>query len=89
MANGNESKKLLKRSEVAKRLGVSVSTLRRREGELLKPIVGADGVHLFDEEEVRAVSITLRRRQIISPPGRATATWRRRCLPCSTRTRTQ
>lgn len=54
------SGKLVKRAEAARMLGMSVSTLRRREGDVLTPIVGPDGVHLFDETEVRAVMVTVR-----------------------------
>lgn len=54
--------KMLKRSEAARMLGVSVSTLRRREGELVKSFVGPDGVHMFEESEIRSVSVTHRRR---------------------------
>lgn len=61
------SGKLLKRSEAARLLGVS--TLRRREGDVLKPLVGADGVHLFDEAEVRAVCVTLRGRATLGALG--------------------
>jgi hypothetical protein len=53
---------LLRRAEAARLLGVSVSTLRRSEGELIKPIVGPDGVHLFEESEIRSVMVTRRRR---------------------------
>lgn len=63
------SGKLLKRSQAARLLGVSVSTLRRREGEVLKPIVGSDGVHLFDEAEVRAVTVTMRARAAMTAMG--------------------
>jgi hypothetical protein len=61
--------KLLKRSEAARLLGVSVSTLRRREGEMLNPILGPDGVHLFDEAEVRAVMVTVRGRAALAALG--------------------
>jgi len=63
------SGKLLKRAEAARVLGVSVSTLRRREGELLRPIVGPDGVHMFDEAQVRAVTVTLRGRATLAAMG--------------------
>jgi hypothetical protein len=61
--------KLIKRSEAARMLGVSVSTLRRREGNLVNPIIGPDGIRLFDEAEVRSVSITVRQQQSISAIG--------------------
>jgi hypothetical protein len=63
--------KLLRRSEAARILGISVSTLRRREGEILKPRVGPDGVHFFDEAEVRAVTITMRSRAALLSDGRS------------------
>ncbi len=50
-------------------LGVSVSTLRRREGDLLQPIVDTDGVHRFAESEVRSVMVTVRHRQTMTAMG--------------------
>ena len=50
----------LRRTEVARRLGVSLSTLRRMEGTRLHPATGPDGVHLFDEAEVEAAVVTYR-----------------------------
>jgi hypothetical protein len=41
-------------------LGVSKSTLRRMEGTSLTPVVGPRNVHLFQEEEVRAIVVTRR-----------------------------
>ena len=61
--------RLLKRSEAAKLLGMSVSSLRRREGDLVRPIVGPDGVHLFDEAEIRSVSVVVRRGQAVATLG--------------------
>jgi hypothetical protein len=61
--------KLIKRAEAARMLGVSVSTLRRREGAELTPVVDADGVHMFDESEVRSVMVTVRRRQSVHALG--------------------
>jgi hypothetical protein len=61
--------KFLKRTEAARMLGVSVSTLRRREGELLQPIVDTDGVHRFAESEVRSVMVTVRHRQTMTAMG--------------------
>ena len=63
--------KMLKRTEAARMLGVSVSTLRRREGELINPVVGPGGVHLFDEAEVRSTQVTIRRRQAVGSIGPA------------------
>jgi hypothetical protein len=50
--------KLLRRTEAARMLGVSKSTLRRMEGTSLTPVVGPKNVHLFQEEEVRAIVVT-------------------------------
>lgn len=55
-ANG----KLLRRTEAARLLGVSKSTLRRMEGTTLTPVVGPKNVHLFQEEELRAIVVTRR-----------------------------
>jgi hypothetical protein len=63
------SGRLLKRAEAARLLGVSVSTLRRREGADLTPIVDADGVHMFDESEVRSVMVTVRQRKSVHALG--------------------
>jgi hypothetical protein len=52
--------RLLRRTEAARMLGVSKSTLRRMEGDALTPVVGPRNVHLFQEEEVRAVVVTRR-----------------------------
>jgi len=65
----SNSPKLLKRSEAARVLGISVSTLRRREGELIQPVIGANGVHLFEESELKTVMVTVRHRQAISSMG--------------------
>jgi hypothetical protein len=54
--------KLLRRTEAARMLGVSKSTLRRMEGTSLTPVVGPKNVHLFQEEEVRSVVVTRRAR---------------------------
>jgi hypothetical protein len=54
--------KLLRRTEAARMLGVSKSTLRRMEGTTLTPVVGPKNVHLFQEEEVRSVIVTRRSR---------------------------
>jgi AcrR family transcriptional regulator len=50
---------LLTRADVAARLGVSTSTVRRYEGDLLHPRKGADGVNRFDAQEVGALAMTL------------------------------
>jgi hypothetical protein len=61
----------LTRAEVARRLGVSVTTLRRMEGTKLHPTRRSDGVHLFDATEVEAVLVTYR--QVRSRTTRASA----------------
>src|SRR5437868_5505797 len=50
----------LTRAEVARRLGVSVTTLRRMEGTKLHPMRRSDGVHMFDATEVEAAVVTYR-----------------------------
>jgi post-segregation antitoxin (ccd killing protein) len=50
----DEGAQLLTRAQVARRLGVGASTVRRMEGRDLHPVVGADGVHRFDADEVEA-----------------------------------
>ena len=54
-----ERDKLLTRADVAARLGVSTSTVRRYEGDMLHPEKGPDGVNRFDPREVATVAITL------------------------------
>src|SRR5262249_9275889 len=49
----------LTRSQVASRLGVSVSTVRRFEGERLHPTVDDKGVRWFEEKEVAALAAEL------------------------------
>lgn len=61
--------KLLRRTEAARLLGVSKSTLRRMEGTALTPVVGPKNVHLFQEEEVRAIVVT--RRAHVAMPANA------------------
>ena len=55
------SGRLLTRGQVARRLGTSLSTVRRMEGEQLKPIIGPRGVHYFEETEIQAVFVRVRR----------------------------
>jgi hypothetical protein len=50
--------KLLRRTEVARLLGVSKSTLRRMEGEQLTPELGPGNVRLFHEEQVQSMIVT-------------------------------
>ncbi len=49
----------LTRAQVASRLGISISTVRRFEGERLHPQVGPDDVRLFDAGEVAALAAEL------------------------------
>lgn len=51
--------RLLTRAEVAARLGVSPSTVRRYEGKQLHPRKGADGVNRFDPDDVAALAMKL------------------------------
>ena len=53
--------KLLTRGQVARRLGLSLSTVRRMEGVQLKPIVGERGVRYFEETEIQTVLVRVRR----------------------------
>jgi transcriptional regulator with XRE-family HTH domain len=56
----NEPKKArLTRAQVASRLGVSVSTVRRFEGTRLHPTLGDNDVRSFDEMEVAALAAEL------------------------------
>lgn len=47
---------MLTRSQVAKRIGRSIATVRKMEGRTLHPRVDARGVHRFDVVEVEAVA---------------------------------
>lgn len=49
----------LTRAQVAARLGVSISTVRRYEGDRLHPRVDENDVRWFDEKEVAALAATL------------------------------
>jgi DNA-binding transcriptional MerR regulator len=50
--------KMLRRAEVARKLGTSVSTVRRLEAKrVLRPKVAPDGVRLFPEEHVRELVV--------------------------------
>lgn len=63
--------RLLTRREAARVLGISETTLRRRELEGLTPIV-RDGVHVFEETVVRQFVTTMSRRRVTeerSPDG--------------------
>ncbi len=58
---------LLTRAQAARVLGVSVSTVIRREN-VLKPVV-LNGVHMFDERVLRQEVVTVRHRQAIASLG--------------------
>lgn len=67
----------LSRSQVADRLGISVSTVRRYEGSRLHPQTGAAGVHWFDAAEVATFAAELaneprmrRRLRVVAPAPR-------------------
>lgn len=55
----------MRRKAVAATLEMSVSNVRRLEGDLLHPMRGADGVWYFDPDEVQALQTT--RRVAIEP----------------------
>ena len=50
---------MLTRAQVARRLGISLSSVRRMEGERLHPVVGGDGVRRFDPAEVATLAAEL------------------------------
>lgn len=60
-AKTGASGRLLTRGQVARRLGLSLSTVRRMEGIQLKPIVGERGVRYFEETEIQTVLVRVRR----------------------------
>jgi hypothetical protein len=53
------SGRVLTRADVARRLGMSLSSVRRMEGKVLNPVVGARGVRYFAETEIEAVFIRI------------------------------
>jgi Tfp pilus assembly protein FimV len=56
--------RLLTRGQVAQRLGLSLSSVRRMEGVQLKPIVGERGVRYFEETEIQTVLVRVRRTRV-------------------------
>lgn len=52
---------MLTRSQVARRIGRSVATVRRMEGHSLHPDVGPRGLRLFDSDEVEDVAARIAR----------------------------
>ena len=57
-----------RRGAAAKRLGVSVATLRRYEGKRINPIKDKNGDHRFDPEELDALAKQLQKRKTRKPP---------------------
>ena len=51
---------MLTRSQVARFLNRSITTVRRMEGNELHPDVAQNGVHLFDEDEVEELAEEMR-----------------------------
>ena len=62
---------MLTRKEVAQRIGKSVSTVRRMEGDTLNPILADDGVHYFYEDEVEEARKTILESGRALPHGQA------------------
>jgi len=54
MTNAAEAGSLTRATQVAKLLGISLTTVRRKEGKTLHPRQGAKGEHLFYAAEVEA-----------------------------------
>jgi hypothetical protein len=63
----------LTRTEAARALGVSTSTVRRLEGARLHPAIDAEGRHVFDLEEVRALGPTGARSRATTSAGELAA----------------
>lgn len=57
--SGEATQPSLTREDVAKRLGVSVSTVRRYEGTRLHPVITAKGVRMFTRESVERLAAAL------------------------------
>lgn len=60
---------MLRRSQVARRLHRSISSVRRLERRELFPVRDARGVHWFDEQEVDAVARRLARGEVTAAQG--------------------
>jgi hypothetical protein len=60
--------RLIERTQAARMLNVSESTLRRYEDEL-HPIIGPKGVRMFDEVSLRSAAITLKPRRVFEAAG--------------------
>ena len=61
------------RGQVASRLDISVSTVRRYEGERLHPVIDDKGVRWFEEKEVAALAAELMNEGGKRPNGKAEA----------------
>jgi hypothetical protein len=75
VAHDARNPSMLTRSEVAKRLGKSIATVRRMEGRELQPQIDGDGVHLFDPAEVEDVARARRANARSLEPSQA-SDWR-------------
>ena len=64
VATTRSAGKLLTRGQVARRLGLSLSSVRRMEGVQLNPIVGERGVRYFEETEIQTVLVRVRRTRV-------------------------
>ena len=64
MAAAGSAGKLLTRGQVARRLGLSLTSVRRMEGVQLNPIVGERGVRYFEETEIQTVLVRVRRTRV-------------------------
>jgi len=64
----------LTRGQVATRLGISVSTVRRLEGTRLHPTIDSDDVRWFDEKEVASVAAELANTSTAKRRGASNAT---------------
>lgn len=60
---------MLTRSQVARRIGKSVATVRRLEGTLLFPQSDGSGTRRFNEEEVEAFRRDLEAGRVVLPVG--------------------
>jgi hypothetical protein len=63
----------LTRGQVATRLGISVSTVRRLEGTRLHPTIDTDDVRWFDEKEVASVAAELANTGVAKRKGASNA----------------
>ncbi len=63
----------LTRGQVATRLGISVSTVRRLEGTRLHPTIDSDDVRWFDEKEVASVAAELANTGVAKRKGASNA----------------